>query len=80
MSLSCWNEISSPQLSQSNTTLKIFDGRTFKPCGILNSVQVELGGKVVSIEVEFINGPLDYNLLLGCTWVYAMAFIVSIYF
>jgi hypothetical protein len=62
------------------TTLKAFDGRTYKPCGILNSLQVELGGKIVSIEVEVIDGPLDYNLLLGRTWVYAMVVVISTYF
>lgn len=41
---------------------------------------MELGGKVIFVEVEVINKPLDYNLLLGCTWVYAMVFVVSTYF
>lgn len=67
MSLSCWKLIGSPQLNQSNTTLKSFDGRTYKPCGILNYLQVELGGKTVSIEIEVIDGPLDYNILMGDT-------------
>jgi len=52
----------------------------YKPCGILNSLQVELAGKNVSIEVEVINIPLDYNLLLGHTWVYAMVAVISNYF
>lgn len=64
MSTSYWKDIGSSQLSQSPTTLKDFDGRTYKPCGILNSLQVELGGKVVSQEFEVIDIPLDYNLLL----------------
>lgn len=59
MSMSCWNVIGSPQLSQSPTTLKTFDGRTYKPCNILNTMQVELEGKIVSIEVEVIDEPLD---------------------
>jgi len=42
MSLSCWKAIGSPQLSQSLITLNTFDGQTYKPCGILNSLQVEL--------------------------------------
>ena len=80
MSMSCWKAIGSPQLNQLTTTLKSFDGRTYKPYGILNSLQVELGGKTVSTEVEVIDGPLDYNILLGHTWVYVMAAIISTYY
>ena len=80
MSLKCWKSLGSPQLSQSSMTLKNFDGRTYKPCGIINNLQVELGGKIVSIDVEVVDGPLDYNILLGRPWVYAMTAIVSTYF
>lgn len=60
--------------------MKSFDKRNYKPCGILNSLQVELGGKTVSTQFEVIDEPLDYNLLLGRTWFYAMAAVVSTYF
>lgn len=80
MSMSCWKAIGSPNLSQSLTTLNDFDGRSYKPCGILNSLQVELGGETVSLEVEVINELLYYNLPLVHTWVYAMATIVLTYF
>ena len=45
MSMSCWKTLGSPTLSQSSTTLKAFDGRTYTPYGILSNVQVELGGE-----------------------------------
>ena len=45
MSLNCWKSLGSPCLSQSSMTLKAFDGRTYKPCGIINNLHVELGGK-----------------------------------
>ena len=80
MSLNCWKSLGSTQLSQSSTTLKAFDVRTYKPCGIINNLQVELGGKIVSIDVEVFDGPLDYNILLEIPWVYAMTAIVSTYF
>ena len=80
MSLNCWKSLGSPRLLQSSMTLKAFDGRTYKPCGIINNLQVELGGKTVSIDVEVVDGPLDYNILLGRPWVYAMTAIVSTYF
>ena len=56
--------------------MKAFNGRTYKTCGILNSLQVELGGKIVSIEVEVTDRPLDYNLILGHTRVYAMSAVI----
>jgi hypothetical protein len=67
-------------LSRSSTTLKAFDGRTYTPYGILSNLQVELGGKTVEIDVEVIDGNLDYNILLGRPWIYAMAAVVSTYF
>lgn len=33
--------------------------------GLLNNLQVELGGKMVTVEVEVVDGPLDHNILLG---------------
>ena len=80
MSLNYWKSLGSPRLSQSLTTLKAFDGRTYKTCGIINSLNVELVGKIVNIDVEVVNGPLEYNILLRIPWVYAMTVIVSTYF
>ncbi|MCY6488468.1 retropepsin-like aspartic protease, partial [Actinobacillus pleuropneumoniae] len=80
MSMSCWKTLGSPTLSRSATTLKAFDGRTYTPYGILNNLKVELGGKTVEIDVEVIDGNLDYNILLGRPWIYAMAAVVSTYF
>ena len=57
--------------------LKAFDGRTYKPCGIINNLHVEIGGKIVNIDVEVVDGPLEYNILLRRPWVYAMTAIVS---
>ena len=53
---------------------------TYKPCGIINNLHVEIGGKTMNIDVEVVDGPLDYNILLGIPWVYAMTTIVSTYF
>ena len=64
MSLNCWKSLCPPRLSQLPMTLKAFDGRTYKPCGIINNLHVELGGKIVNIDVEVVDGPLDYNIYL----------------
>ena len=41
---------------------------------------VELGGKTISIQVEVVDAPLDYNLLLGRNWFYAMTVVASTVF
>ena len=45
--------------------LKAFDGHVFKPHGIIPSFPITLGGKTVIVEVEVVDVPTDYNLLLG---------------
>ena len=57
--------------------LTAFDGRYFRPHGILPSLKVRLGGKTVAIEVEVVDVPLDYNLLLGRNWMYNMQAVAS---
>ena len=41
---------------------------------------VKMGGKTISIQVEVVDAPLDYNLLLGRNWFYAMTVVASIVF
>ena len=76
-SVSCWKGLGSPSLSQSATMLTAFDGRSFRPHGIIPSLEVQLGGKTVAIEVKVVDAPLDYNLLLGRNWMYSMQAIAS---
>jgi hypothetical protein len=41
---------------------------------------VQLGGKIVCVEVEVVDVPLDYNLLLGRSCPYAMNAVVATVF
>ena len=65
MAITCCKVMGSPELVPSNTLLTSFDGRFFCLHGILPSFDIELVGKMVSIEVEVVDAPLDYNFLLG---------------
>ena len=38
---------------------------------------VHLGGKTIAIEVEVVDAPLEYNLLLGSNWMYHMQAVAS---
>ena len=59
ISLNCLKILGSP------TILKAFDGRGFHPYGILQDLPIEVEGKTVNLDVEVVDAPLDYNLLLG---------------
>jgi len=60
--------------------LKSFDGHVFKPHGIVPVFPVMLGRKTKNVEVEVVNAPIDYNLLLGRSWTYVMEVFPSSYF
>jgi hypothetical protein len=77
MSLACLKGLKSPALNQSLTMLQAFDGRCFHPHGLLQSLAVQLGGKNITVDVEVVDAPLDYNLLLGRSWFYAMTVVDS---
>jgi hypothetical protein len=80
MSLACWKAIGQPELSPSPTLLTAFDGHSFRSHGIIPSFPVQLGGKTVCVEVEVVDAPIDYNLMLGCSWTYAMQVVVATIF
>ena len=77
MSLACWKGLGSPTLYKYENTLISFDGISFRPHGILPSLEVQLGGKTAAIEVEVVDAPLNYNLLLGRNWMYNMQVVAS---
>ena len=77
MSLKCWKSLGSSTINQSPTILKSFDRRGFQPYGILQDLPIEVEGKMVHLDVEVVDAPLDYNLLLGHIWCYAMTVVVS---
>ena len=77
MSLNFLKTLSSPALNQSPTILKGFDGRGFHPYIILQDLPIEVEGKNDNLYVEVFDAPLDYNIILGRSWSYAMTFVVS---
>jgi hypothetical protein len=80
MSLACWKAIGQPILSPSPTLLTAFDGHSFQPHGIVPSFTMQLGGKTMCVKVEVVDAPLNYNLLLGQSWTYAMKVMVATVF
>jgi hypothetical protein len=77
MSIAYWKDIGSTALTESHNTLKAFNGSGFNPYGVLPLLPIMLEGKKVNIEVEVFDTPLNYNLLIGRSWIDSMHPVVS---
>jgi len=77
MPTTTWQALGSPQLVPVAPNLTAFDGGTSQPLGILPQFPITLGGKTVYIDISVTQGALDFSLLLGHDYVYAMGALVS---
>eukprot|EP00253_Pinus_taeda_P004044 PITA_04044 len=77
LSLTTWKALSSPSLLPEMRNLTGFDKGTSRPLGILPNVPITLRRKTVHMNVMAVQGPLDYNLLLGRDYIYCMGVVVS---
>jgi hypothetical protein len=80
LSSTAWKAMGSPQLVSVTHHLLDFNRRSSEPLGILPQLPITLGGKIVCIDVMVVQGPLDFNFLLGWDYVYAMKVVVSTLF
>jgi hypothetical protein len=80
LSYVAWYALGCPQLAPVTQNLLAFNRRTSQPLGTLPQFPVTLGGKTVFIDVMVVRDPLDFALLLGRDYVYAMKAIVSTLF
>jgi hypothetical protein len=65
MSKIVWKKLDSPELIPLSITLIVYDGRPSQPNGLYQKIMVELGGKLILIDIEVIDAQLDYNILFG---------------
>jgi hypothetical protein len=77
MCKSVWKKLGSSELIPSTITLRAYDGRPSSPEGLFQNVPVELGGKTILINIEVIDALLEYNILFGRSYMYAMNVISS---
>jgi hypothetical protein len=75
-----WQTLGCPSLAPVTQNLLAFNRRTSQPLGTLPQFPITLGGKTVFIDVMVVQDPLDFSLLLGRDYVYAMKAIVSTLF
>jgi hypothetical protein len=80
LSYVAWYALGCSQLTPVTQNLLAFNRRTSQPLGILPQFPVTLGGKTVFIDVMVVRDPLDFTLLLGWDYVYAMKALVSTLF
>ena len=57
--------------------LRAYNGRPSTHVGLYQNVPVFLAGKMVHIDIEVLDAHLDYNILLGQSYMYAMSTIAS---
>jgi len=77
LSSTAWKVLGSPSLLPEMRHLTSFDKGTSRPLGILPNLPITLRRKTVYLNVMVVQEPLDYNLLLGCDYIYIMGAIVS---
>jgi hypothetical protein len=75
-----WKALGCPSLVPVMQNLLAFNRRTSQPLGTLPQFPITLGGKTVFIDVMVVQDSLDFSLLLGRDYVYAMKAIVSTLF
>jgi hypothetical protein len=75
-----WKALGCPSLVPVTQNLLAFNKRTSQPLGTLPQFPITLGGKTVFIDVMVIQDPLDFSLLLGQDYIYAMKDVVSTLF
>jgi hypothetical protein len=80
LSSSAWKDLGSPKLVSTTSELLDFDKIPSECLGILPQLPIMLGGKTFLVNLLVVLGPLDFNMLLGCDYVYAMNVVVSTLF
>ena len=72
-----WQKLGSPELKPSIIMLKSYNGRPSTPVDLYQNVPVCLAGKTLHIDIKVLDTHLDYNILLGRSYMYAMSAIAS---
>ena len=69
-----------PILMLTSSQLLAFDRRTCIALGTIAQTPVSLGGKTVLVDFMVMEDPLDFNMILGRDYVYAIQAVVSTFF
>ena len=72
ISSTTWQALGCPQLVLATDQILDFNRIPTAPLGTLPYLPITLGGKTDCIDVMVVQGPLDFNLLIGRHYVYAI--------
>jgi len=72
-----WKAFGSPKLLTTNNQLLGYDRRPGESMGFLPQLPITLGGNTIFIDMMVVDFPLDFNMLLGHDYVYAMNVVAS---
>ena len=70
----------SPNLMLTSSHFLDFYRITRTTLGIIAQTPINLGGNTVLVDFMVIEDPLEFNMLLGCDYVYSMQAVVSTFF
>jgi len=77
MTASVLKQLGSPNLSLSTITLCSWDGHPSHPLGLYRNFLVTVASKATFIDIEVLDAPLNYNILLGHSYTHAMSIVSS---
>lgn len=77
ISTKIWKDLVSPTLVPSNIPHRSYDGWAFQSQGLYQIFPISSIGKKTLIGVEVVDAQLDYNILLGRSFMYTMMVIAS---
>ena len=80
LSSSVWKVLGSSELVSYSHELLGFERCPSEYLGVLPQFPISFGGKIVRVDVIVVQGPLDFNMLLGRDYVYTMNVVVSMLF
>jgi hypothetical protein len=75
-----WKVVRSTYLELDPSQLLLFIRRISEPLEFLPRFDSMLGGKTINIDVMVMQGPLNFNFLIGHYYIYSMRVVVSILF
>ena len=75
-----WKSLGSPNIVLPLSHILSFNISTSECIGNLPKFPITLGAKTICIDIMVLQGPLDFNFLLGCDYIYSMKVVVSTLF
>jgi len=78
MSIAIWKQLRSPELSPSTISLHTWDGHSSHSLVMYHNCLVTLVSKTIHVNIKVIDALIDYNILLGHSYTYAMLVITYV--